>query len=93
MSLQFEFGRRDQEAPPGFEPGMKVLQTSSRHAATRYDTKGSLSINDRLSLSLPLTEEISAELIEIMDAWAWLPESLRANILAMVRDAPKKTID
>jgi hypothetical protein len=38
---------------------------------------------------LPLRKEIPADLGEIMDAWAELPDAIKAGVLAMVRATKK----
>ena len=68
---------------------MKVLQTSGQDDVNPDDTKTSYLINDRLSLNLPLTEEIPADLAEINRAWSELPEAIRQAMLAMVRATTK----
>jgi hypothetical protein len=78
------------EAPPGFEPGMKVLQTSGQDDVNPDDAKTSHLINDRLSLNLPLREEIPADLRFIVDAWAELSEAIQQAMLAMVQATVKR---
>jgi hypothetical protein len=68
---------------------MKVLQTSGQDDVNLDDAKTSCLINDRLSLNLPLREQIPADLAEIVDAWTDLPEAIKAAVLAMVRATVK----
>jgi hypothetical protein len=86
--LAFAWGVK--EAPPGFEPGMKGLQTSGQNDLNPDDAKTSHLINDRLSLNLPLREKIPADLAEIVDAWTDLPDAIKAGVLAMVRATGKR---
>jgi hypothetical protein len=74
-----------EKAPPGFEPGMKVLQTSGRHDATVDRIGSSCQVSDRSSLNLPFGDEITDDLAEIVDAWPELPEAIRARIVVLVR--------
>ena len=54
------------------------------------DAKTSHLINDRLSLNLPLREEILADLRFIVDAWAELSEAIQQAMLAMVQATVKR---
>ena len=69
---------------------MKVLQTSGQDDVNPDDAKTSHLINDRLSLSLPLREEIPADLAEIVDAWDGLDQPIKAAMLAIVRATVKR---
>jgi hypothetical protein len=89
MSLRFACCR--QEAPRGFEPGMKVLQTSGRHDVSTDKLSTSRLITNHPSLNLPLREEIPADLGEIVDAWTELPDAIKAGVLAVVK-ATKKLV-
>jgi hypothetical protein len=68
---------------------MKVLQTSGRHDVSTNELSTSHLITNHSSLDLPLREEIPADLGEIMDAWAELPDAIKAGVLAMVRATKK----
>jgi hypothetical protein len=69
---------------------MKVLQTSGQDDVNLDDAKTSCLINGRLSLNLPLREQIPADLAEIMDAWTELPDAIKAAMRAMVRASVKR---
>jgi hypothetical protein len=73
------------KAPPGFEPGMKVLQTSGRHDASLDGIGSSCQVSDRSSLNLPFGDEIAADLAEIVDVWPQLPEALKSAVLEILR--------
>jgi hypothetical protein len=68
---------------------MKVLQTSGRSDVKIYNTRSSSLISERISLDLPFEGEIPSDLTAVVNGWDRLPETIRAGILAMVKDALK----
>jgi hypothetical protein len=76
-----------QKAPPGFEPGMEVLQTFGRLDVKSSGDSASHSINDRFSPAVPRNTGFPADLAAVVDAWPQLPEAIKAGIKAMVKAA------
>ena len=68
---------------------MKVLQTSGRSDVKIYNTRSSILMNERLSLNLPFEGEIPSDLAAIVNGWDRLPDTIKAEILAMVDVALK----
>ena len=75
------------EAPPGFEPGMKVLQTSACDAVSHCVPNPSVHINDRQSLSLPYSGQNETDLAARI---AELSEEARSALIALIEIAEKR---
>ncbi len=81
----------------GFEPPKPVSQFNglanrNTSAATPYSTSGLRHISEDLPTALPTDScNIDADLAEVMDAWAKLPQSARDEVLAMVRTLTEDT--
>ena len=86
--LSLSDGARREEAPPGFEPGVEVLQTSASRRASPSAGTGSPSINNLVALPLPYeAPNLPPDLAAVVDAWPNLPEPIRAGIVAMIQAA------
>jgi hypothetical protein len=77
-------GNRIEEALPGFEPGIKVLQTAGRPDINIYNTTSSSLVRDRLSLNVPFEGEIPPDLAAVIKARDQLPAATKAGIVACV---------
>jgi len=75
------------EAPPGFEPGMKVLQTSGRHDVNPRGKSTSSPIRDHFSQLVTYNGSLAPDLAAVVGAWPKLPEAMKAGILAMIKAA------
>jgi hypothetical protein len=83
-------GSGAKEAPPGFEPGMKVLQTSDQRDVKPSGENTSHFISERFSQPVPYNGPLPPDLAAVIEAWDRLPEAIKAGILAMVRTASGK---
>ena len=76
---------KEQEAPAGFEPAMADLQSAEQSLQGSSVTAFTIRHRNDLAHYLALLKQESADLAVIVEAWAELPEAIKAGILAMVQ--------